>query len=125
LTRASRKFNRAATQLFGPPLPMSSTHFSTATARRRTLALAYGVACHALFTLAVSVMIYELAFGLSRSWGALHGPWRWIGNGLLLLQFPLAHSFLLSGRGRALLRVLAPAGLGNDLLTTSYVIVAS
>ena len=57
------------------------------------------------------------------SWGTAH--WRWIGNGLLLLQFPLAHSFLLSGRGRVLLRGLAPAGLGGDLSTTTYVIVAS
>ena len=104
---------------------MSSTHSSAMTVKRRTLALAYGVACHGLFALAVSVMIYEMAFGLSRSWGVLHGPWRWIGNGLLLLQFPLAHSFLLSGRGRVLLRSLAPAGLGGDLSTTTYVIVAS
>ena len=110
---------------------MSSTHSSAMTVKRRTLALAYGVACHGLFAVAVSVMIYELAFGLSRSWGDSWGVswgaahWRWIGNGLLLLQFPLAHSFLLSGRGRVLLRGLAPAGLGGDLSTTTYVIVAS
>jgi len=104
---------------------MSSTHFSATTSKRRSLALAYGVVCHGLFAFAVSVMIYEMAFGLSRSWGVLHGPWRWIGNGLLLMQFPLAHSFLLSARGRAVLRVLAPAGFGTDLATTSYVIVAS
>ena len=104
---------------------MSSTHASATTAKRRLLALIYGVLCHGLFALAVSVMIYEMAFGLSRAQGILQGPWRWIGNGLLLLQFPLAHSFLLSGRGRALLRGLAPAGLGTDLSTTSYVIVAS
>ncbi len=104
---------------------MSSTHARIAMNKRRYLALAYGLACHGLFALAVSVMIYQMAFGLSRSWGTLPAPWRWIGNSLLLLQFPLAHSFLLSGRGRALLRVLAPAGLGADLSTTSYVIVAS
>jgi ubiquinone biosynthesis O-methyltransferase len=104
---------------------MSSIHSGTTTSKRRTLALAYGVVCHGLFGLAVSVMIYEMAFGLSRSLGVLHGSWRWIGNGLLLLQFPLTHSFLLSGRGRALLRILAPPGLGSDLSTTSYVIVAS
>ena len=62
---------------------------------------------------------------VGRFLGDLHAPWRWIGNGLLLLQFPLAHSFLLSGRGRVLLRGLAPAGLGGDLSTTTYVIVAS
>jgi len=104
---------------------MSSTEPASTAIKRRFLALAYGLLCHGLFAFAVSVMIYEMAFGLSRAHGILHGPWRWIGNGLLLLQFPLAHSFLLSGRGRALLRVLAPAGRGADLSTTSYVIVAS
>ena len=104
---------------------MSSTHASITTNKRRYLALAYGVACHGLFALAVSVMIYQMAFGLSRSWGALPAPWRWITNSLLLLQFPFAHSFLLSDRGRVVLRALAPAALGADLSTTSYVIVAS
>jgi ubiquinone biosynthesis O-methyltransferase len=104
---------------------MSSTFASATTSKRRFLALTYGVVCHGLFAFAVAVMIYEMAFGLSRSWGSLHTPWRWIGNGLLLLQFPLAHSFLLSTRGRRLLRALAPTGLGADLSTTSYVIVAS
>jgi ubiquinone biosynthesis O-methyltransferase len=104
---------------------MSSTESASTGIKRRFLALAYGLLCHGLFAFAVSVMIYEMAFGLSRSWGDLPAPWRWIGNGLLLLQFPLAHSFLLSGRGRAVLRALAPAGLGSDLSTTSYVIVAS
>jgi ubiquinone biosynthesis O-methyltransferase len=125
LTVAAWKPNRRAEEPTQAPQLMSLTRTGTMTSKRRYLALGYCVACHGLFALAVSVMIYEMAFGLSRSWGALHGPWRWVGNGLLLLQFPLAHSFLLSGRGRALLRGLAPAGLGSDLSTTSYVIVAS
>jgi len=77
---------------------MSSTEPASTAIKRRFLALAYGLLCHGLFAFAVSVMIYEMAFGLSRSWGVLRGPWRWIGNGLLLLQFPLVHSFLLSSR---------------------------
>jgi ubiquinone biosynthesis O-methyltransferase len=87
--------------------------------------VAYGVLCHGLFVAAVSVMIYEMFFGLSRSWGALRTPWSWAGNGLLLLQFPITHSFLLTRPGRAVLRALAPRDLGSDLSTTSYVIVAS
>src|SRR5512140_2604531 len=104
---------------------MSSTHATVTTTKRRNLALAYGILCHGLFALAVAVMIYQMAFGLSRSWGHLPASWRWVGNSLLLLQFPLAHSFLLSGRGRTVLRALAPAGFATDLATTSYVIVAS
>ncbi len=104
---------------------MSSTEFRVTTSRRRHLALVYGVVCHGLFALAVAVMIYQMFFGLSRSWGALYAAWSWIGNGVLLLQFPLAHSFLLTGRGRVVLRGMAPAGFGSDLSSTSYVIVAS
>ncbi len=103
---------------------MSSTELQ-APIGRKSLALFYGVLCHALFALAAAVMIYEMYFGLSRARGALHAPWSWLCNGLLILQFPLAHSFLLTGRGRAVLRALAPAGVGTQLATTSYVIVAS
>ena len=104
---------------------MSSTQSRKTMITRSYLALVYGVLCHTLFTLAVSVMIYEMFFGLSRSWGTLHAPWSWIGNGVLLLQFPVAHSFLLTSHGRAMLRRLAPASLGSDLASTSYVIMAS
>jgi ubiquinone biosynthesis O-methyltransferase len=104
---------------------MSSTQSHKTTDKRNYLALVYGGLCHAFFTLAVSVMIYEMFFGLSRCWGALHAPWSWVGNGVLLLQFPVAHSFLLMGRGRAVLRRMAPAALGSDLASTNYVIVAS
>jgi hypothetical protein len=104
---------------------MSSTQSRKTTIKRNYLALVYGSLCHTFFTLAVSVMIYEMFFGLSRSWGALHAPWGWVSNGVLLLQFPVAHSFLLMGRGRAVLRRMAPAGLGSDLASTNYVIVAS
>jgi ubiquinone biosynthesis O-methyltransferase len=104
---------------------MSSTHFVNAATRRKYIALTYGVLCHGLFAVAVSVMIYEMFFGLSRSWGALQAPWSWIGNGLLLLQFPVTHSFLLTKPGRTVLRALAPREFASDLSTTSYVIVAS
>jgi hypothetical protein len=104
---------------------MSSTKSWDTAIKRKCLALVYGVLCHGLFTLAVVVMIYEMFFGLSRSWGAFHAPWSWIGNGAFLLQFPIAHSFLLARPGKVVLRGMAPAGLGSDLSSTSYVIVAS
>ncbi len=104
---------------------MLSTKAGNSVFKRKSLALLYGSLCHGVFTLAVSIMIYEMFFGLSRSWGALHTPWSWISNGILLLQFPIVHSFLLTQRGRAVLRGMAPAGFGSDLSSTSYVIVAS
>ena len=104
---------------------MISTKSREAEIRRRSFALLYGGLCHGLFATGVAVMIYEMFFGLSRSWGGLHAPWSWIGNSTLLLQFPIAHSFLLTRLGRVVLRRIAPRGLGSDLSTTTYVIVAS
>lgn len=64
-------------------------------------------------------------FGMSRSLGALEAPWSWIANAILLAQFPIMHSFLLTKRGRALLAHLAPVGTGTTLSSTTYVIIAS
>ena len=96
-----------------------------ATIKRTGTALAFGLVCHAAFLCGVGMMIYQMYFGMSRTLGTLAFPWSWIGNGLLLIQFPLAHSFLLSGRGRLLLKRLAPARHAADLSSTTYVIVAS
>lgn len=85
--------------------------------RSKVIAVAHGMLCHGLFALAIAVMIYEMYFGLSRTWGRVPTPWRWIANGALLVQFPLGHSLLLTRRGGAL--------LGGALTTTRYVIVAS
>ncbi|WP_280826698.1 isoprenylcysteine carboxylmethyltransferase family protein [Mycobacterium sp. OTB74] len=64
-------------------------------------------------------------FGMSRSLGTLQPPWQWIANAALLVQFPLAHSLLLTKRGRALLTRLAPGRTGNTLSSTTYVIIGS
>jgi methanethiol S-methyltransferase len=70
-------------------------------------------------------MVVMMFFGMSRSLGALEAPWSWIANVALLAQFPVMHSFLLTGRGRAVLAKLAPAGTGTALSTTTYVTIAS
>ncbi len=98
---------------------------SSRTSARRVIALVYGVLCHGLFIAGVGMMIWQMYFGMSRSFGALAYPWSWIANGLLLAQFPLAHSFLLAKPGRSVLRRLAPVAFGADLAVTTYVIVAS
>ena len=91
----------------------------------RVVAVAYGVACHVLFVLGVGIMMFEMAFGMSRGLGTLPAPWRVAANGALLLQFPVLHSLLLSRGGRRLLGRLAPFGLGARLSTTTYVAIAS
>ena len=92
---------------------------------RKPIALFYGILCHSLFVVAVGVMIYEMYFGMSRSWGALRSPWNWISNAALLLQFPIVHSLLLSRAGRFVLNRLAPRNFASALSTTNYVIIAS
>jgi protein-S-isoprenylcysteine O-methyltransferase Ste14 len=62
---------------------------------------------------------------MSRSFGVLHAPWSYLANALLLAQFPLLHSMLLSRRGRAVLGRLAPQGLGGRLATTTYALIAA
>ena len=92
---------------------------------QRAIALAYGVTCHVIFVASVGLMIFHMYFGMSLSLGNLSAPWSWIINALLLLQFPLAHSFLLSGKGRAILLRFAPQAFARELSTTTYVIIAS
>jgi len=92
---------------------------------RFALALTYGLICHAVFAVAVAAMILAMAFGMSQSLGPVPAPWNWLANAALLLQFPLAHSLLLTPGGRQVLARLAPAPHGQTLATTTYAIIAS
>lgn len=93
--------------------------------RRVLLAWTYGIVCHTLFAAAVVSMVVAMFFGMSRSLGTVPGPWAWIANAVLLLQFPIAHSVLLHERGSRWLSRLAPGGHGRTLATTSFAIIAS
>ncbi|MEO0362404.1 MAG: isoprenylcysteine carboxylmethyltransferase family protein, partial [Pseudomonadota bacterium] len=81
--------------------------------RRILIAYAYGAACHALFGIAVLAMIAAMFFGMSESFGRVPAPWSILANAALILQFPLAHSVLLSKRGGAWLARLAPPPHGG------------
>ncbi|MGE3877356.1 MAG: bifunctional 2-polyprenyl-6-hydroxyphenol methylase/3-demethylubiquinol 3-O-methyltransferase UbiG, partial [Parvibaculaceae bacterium] len=93
--------------------------------RLRGLATLYGFLCHVLFITGVAAMIAAMYFGMSRSLGRVAAPWDVVVNALLLIQFPLAHTFLLSPQGRASLARLAPRRIGGHLATTTYAAVAS
>ncbi len=93
--------------------------------RRVAIAVAYGLLGHSLCIAAVAAMIVMMFFGMRHSHGPLTGPWRLIANGFLLIQFPIVHSLLLTRRGNACLRRLAPRDLSADLVTTTYAAVAS
>jgi protein-S-isoprenylcysteine O-methyltransferase Ste14 len=92
---------------------------------QRAVALAYGIACHVLFVAAISSMIFSIDQGLRWGIGPFRGAAAWVANLLLVMQFPLLHSWLLSRQGRRFLNRLAPFGLGRDLATTSYTAISS
>lgn len=92
---------------------------------RTAVAVAYGIVCHVSFVLGVAAMMAAMYFGMSRSLGALGLPWSWLANAALLIQFPVAHSLLLTARGRSLLARLAPPGTGSTLSTTTFVTIAA
>ena len=93
--------------------------------QRIALALCMGLTCHALFAAAVLAMIVAMYFGMSRSFGTVPWPWSVFANAALILQFPIGHSVLLTGRGGRLLAGLLPAPHGQTLATTTYAIIAS
>ena len=93
--------------------------------RQRAIALSYGLVCHGIFGASVGLMIFHMFFGMRYSLGPFSAPWSWLANVVLLLQFPIGHSVLLTGKGRAFLKRLAPGLFASDLSTTTYVIVAS
>ena len=92
---------------------------------RIALALAMGVICHIVFAAAVLAMIAAMFFGMSASLGAVPWPWAGLANAALILQFPLAHSLLLTGPGGRFLARLMPGPHGATLATTTYAIIAS
>ena len=94
-------------------------------AGRIILALIIGVLCHGTFLLAVAAMMGAMFFGLSESFGRVPWPWAALANGALIVQFPLAHSLLLTGPGGRLLARLIPGPHGATLATTTYALIAS
>jgi methanethiol S-methyltransferase len=89
------------------------------------IATLYGLACHIAFVGGVGIMMIVLFGGMTRALGRVPASWSWLANAALLLQFPLLHTALLSKRGVAVLRRLAPARLGAPLISTTYALIAS
>ena len=92
---------------------------------RILVALVYGVVCHTAFASAVLAMITAMYFGMSESLGSIPHPWSIIANLILVIQFPIVHSFLLSRSGTKFLIKLAPFDYGGTLATTTFALVAS
>lgn len=93
--------------------------------RHRGLALLWAALCHLAFVAGAGSMVVGIWFGLTLGQGALPWPWAGLANLVLLVQFPLAHSALLTGPGRRWLARLAPAPYGTTLAPTTYAAIAS
>ncbi len=93
--------------------------------RRIAAALTMAILTQGSFVAAVGSMVLALANGLQIGRGRLHGGEALLANLLLVLQFPVVHSFLLSDRGRSVLRRLSPVGHGRRLVVSTYALTAS
>lgn len=93
--------------------------------RRIALALAFGAITHLAFAAGVLAMIAAMFFGMSESLGRVPQPWAWLANAMLIVQFPLLHSLLLTRQGGKLLARLVPGPHGATLSTTTYALIAS
>jgi protein-S-isoprenylcysteine O-methyltransferase Ste14 len=89
------------------------------------IAVCWGAVCHSVFAIAIALMVANLYTGMGFGLGTLDGVPALVANLALLLQFPLLHSALLTGRGRRILAALAPRGLGRDLAPTTYSALAA
>ncbi|MCE2693476.1 MAG: hypothetical protein LW645_04300, partial [Verrucomicrobiaceae bacterium] len=95
------------------------------TLAQRWVALGYGLLSHALFLAAIVVMFVSLYRGLSFGLLHLHGWAAVMDDVLLVTQFAVGHSLLLSDKGRRFMAKLAPLNLGRDLSTTVFAGIAS
>jgi protein-S-isoprenylcysteine O-methyltransferase Ste14 len=92
--------------------------------RNKIIAYTVGVTCHLAFVASIALMAYMIFEGLSKSFFPL-GKYGGYVNILLLLQFPLLHSFFLSPRGRRILEMPFPKAIAKDLFTTSFSLFSS
>lgn len=92
--------------------------------RQRAFAAGCGIACHLAFTAAVGMMMWKLYRGL-------HGgpdfplPLALGWNLLLILQFPLFHSLLLTPAGGRILSLITLGSIGTELRSTTFALIAS
>ena len=93
--------------------------------KRWMIAFLYGLLCHVIFTVSVVSMLVAMYFGMSQSFGQIPHPYSYFFNLLLLLQFPIAHSFLLSSVGKKFLLYFSPKQYSKTLAPTIFAIIAS
>ena len=101
------------------------TFLSFQFSKRWMIAVLYGLVCHIIFTASVLTMLVAMFFGMSQSLGKIPAPYSYFVNLLLLLQFPLAHSFLLSSKGKKYLLYFSPKDYSKTLAPTIFALLAA
>ena len=94
-------------------------------AGRIAVALGVGVVTHLMFAAGVLAMMIAMFHGMSQTFGQVPSPLSWGVNALLLAQFPLMHSLLLTPRGGRWLARVVPGAYGGTLATTTYALIAA
>ena len=102
-----------------------NTFLSVQFSKRWMIAFLYGLLCHVIFTVSVVTMLVAMFFGMSQSFGKIPDPYSYFFNLLLLIQFPIAHSFLLSSTGQKYLRYFSPKKYSKTLAPTIFALLAS
>ena len=102
-----------------------NTFLSFQFSKRWMIAFLYGLLCHVIFTVSVVTMLVAMFFGMSQSFGKIPDPYSYFFNLLLLLQFPIAHSFLLSSIGQKYLLYFSPKQYSQTLAPTIFALLAS
>lgn len=93
--------------------------------KNKILSLSLGLFCHVAFLIAVSLMAYSLFWGFTKPLLPFGGiPGRFL-NFLLLIQFPIIHSYLLKNRRYITLSWLTDIHTAKDLQTTVFALIAS
>ena len=93
--------------------------------QEKVIAIIYGLFCHGIFVAAGLLMFFTLFFGFSTQITPFEKFSGLTVNIILLLQFPLLHSFLLSKKGKMFLRLFYSRRFSGKLDTTIYATIAS
>jgi len=92
---------------------------------KRLFAFALGLFCHLMFISAVGLMSWSIFYGMTKSIYPIGGDLGRYFNLVLLVQFPLFHSMLLTKNGQSFLRLLTLNKFGYDLNTTWFALISS
>ena len=93
--------------------------------RPKVIAVIYGMVCHGFFLVAGILMFIQLFTGFSGQLVPSFFPTHFLFNIILLIQFPIFHSFFLTKSGKKFLRIFYSERFSGKLDTTVYATIAS